>query len=322
MRKFFLLLAPLFLVALSFKAPKHFTITGKITSESGQPLGYVSINHTSSNVATTSDSSGIYSISVPGKTGLLIFAMVGYTTKEVKIGNQNTINVVLKQSVEHLDEVVIIGYATQRKMSVTGSTTSISRDNLSYSTSSPSVGFLQGKAAGVNISGYPGQKSKEFNTESYDNINENGFKKATDDPLSTFSTDVDAASYSNVRRFLNEGKLPPAGAVRVEEMINYFRYNYEQPKGDDPFSVSTEISSCPWNKKHQLALIGLQGKKIPVENLPASNFVFLIDVSGSMEDENKLPLVKSSLKLLIEQLREQDKIAIVDPVTDILRCVA
>jgi Ca-activated chloride channel family protein len=114
-----------------------------------------------------------------------------------------------------------------------------------------------------------------------------------------------------VRRFLNEGKLPPAGAVRVEEMINYFRYNYDLPNEKDPFSVNTEIAACPWNPKHQLALIGLQGKKIPVENLPSSNFVFLIDVSGSMFDEKKLPLVKASLKLLVDQLREQDRVAIV-----------
>jgi Ca-activated chloride channel family protein len=129
--------------------------------------------------------------------------------------------------------------------------------------------------------------------------------------LSTFSIDVDAASYSNVRRFLNEGQLPPAGAVRVEELINYFKYDYPQPEDKYPFSVTTEISDCPWNNKNKLVMIGLQGKNIPVDDLPPSNLVFLIDVSGSMSDENKLPLVKSSLKLLCDQLREQDKISIV-----------
>ena len=105
--------------------------------------------------------------------------------------------------------------------------------------------------------------------------------------------------------------MPPAGAVRIEEMVNYFHYEYPQPLQDDPFSINTEISDCPWNSKHKLALIGLQGKKIPTENLPPSNIVFLIDVSGSMMDENKLPLVQASMKLLVDQLRQQDKVAMV-----------
>jgi Ca-activated chloride channel family protein len=129
--------------------------------------------------------------------------------------------------------------------------------------------------------------------------------------LSNFSIDVDAASYSNVRRMLNSGQLPPAGAVRIEEMINYFQYDYPQPKKEDPFSFTTEISDCPWNPANKLVLIGMQGRKIPVENLPASNLVFLIDVSGSMGTANKLPLVKASLKMLTDQLREQDKVSIV-----------
>jgi Ca-activated chloride channel homolog len=174
---------------------------------------------------------------------------------------------------------------------------------------------LAGSLSGLNIASQGFTTSvlddKEGNTEGYDNITENIFLKALDNPLSTFSIDVDAASYSNVRRMLNSNQLPPAGAVRVEEMINYFNYDYPQPIGDDPFSFTTEMSACPWNNNHKLVLIGMQGKKIPVENLPASNLVFLIDVSGSMYDENKLPLVKSSLKLLTDQLREQDKVSIV-----------
>ncbi|WP_250647450.1 vWA domain-containing protein [Flavisolibacter tropicus] len=150
-----------------------------------------------------------------------------------------------------------------------------------------------------------------INTEDYDNIIENRFLSPLKKPLSTFSIDVDEASYSNVRRYLQEGSLPPAGAVRIEEMINYFDYDYEAPKGNEPFSVFTEIASCPWNTKHQLVHIGLKGKEIPTDNLPASNFVFLIDVSGSMVEPNKLPLVQESLKMLVDQLREKDKVAIV-----------
>jgi Ca-activated chloride channel homolog len=150
-----------------------------------------------------------------------------------------------------------------------------------------------------------------FNTEDYDNIVENKFLSSTQNPLSTFSIDVDEAAYSNVRRYLNQGSLPPAGAVRIEEMINYFDYTYPQPTNDDPFTVNTEMAACPWNQRHQLIHVGLQGKEIPVENLPAANLVFLIDVSGSMDEPNKLPLVKSSLRLLTNQIREKDNVAIV-----------
>jgi Ca-activated chloride channel homolog len=126
-----------------------------------------------------------------------------------------------------------------------------------------------------------------------------------------FSIDVDAASYSNMRRFINNGQRPPKDAVRIEELVNYFDYDYSQPKDDHPFNIITEISSAPWNAKHKLVHIGLQGKRIPTENLPPSNLVFLIDVSGSMGTPNKLPLLKSSFKMLVNELRPQDHVAIV-----------
>jgi Ca-activated chloride channel family protein len=150
-----------------------------------------------------------------------------------------------------------------------------------------------------------------FNTEEYAPIVENPFLAVSQNPLSTFSIDVDEASYSNVRRYLLNGGLPPPGAVRIEEMINYFGYDYAKPTGEDPISLNTEIAECPWNPKHKLIHIGLKGKEIPVDNLPSSNFVFLIDVSGSMNEPDKLPLVQASIKLLTDQLREKDKVAIV-----------
>ncbi len=151
----------------------------------------------------------------------------------------------------------------------------------------------------------------EFNTEEYSKIAENTFQEALQNPLSTFSIDVDNASYSNVRRFLTEGRLPPADAVRIEEMINYFDYDYPQPTGEHPFSIYKEVAACPWNKDHMLVHIGLQGKSIDYENLKPSNLVFLIDVSGSMDEPNKLPLVKESMEILIENLNDEDKVAIV-----------
>ena len=150
-----------------------------------------------------------------------------------------------------------------------------------------------------------------FNTEAYDPIDENPFLRATDNPLSTFSVDVDRASYSNVRRFINEGRRPPQDAVRIEELINYFSYDYAQPTDTHPFSVTTEVAIAPWNPGHKLVRIGLQGRKIATDKLPPSNLVFLIDVSGSMQPTNKLPLLKSAFRLLVNQLREEDQVAIV-----------
>jgi Ca-activated chloride channel family protein len=152
---------------------------------------------------------------------------------------------------------------------------------------------------------------KKFNTEEYGRIVENGFKSVSSNPLSTFSIDVDRAAYANVRRFLNDGELPPPDAVRIEEMINYFQYDYPQPEGEAPFSLSTELSNCPWNKKHQLALIGLQGLKIELKNLPPNNLVFLLDVSGSMNSPDKLPLLRSAMRLLVDHLRPEDRVSIV-----------
>ncbi len=153
--------------------------------------------------------------------------------------------------------------------------------------------------------------TNDNNTEEYAGFVENAFELTSRQPLSTFSIDVDNASYSNVRRMIGYGNKVDPNSVRVEEMINYFKYNYPQPVNGAPFSINTEYGKSPWNPKHKLLKIGLQGKNIPMDHLPASNIVFLIDVSGSMSDENKLPLLKSSLKVLLKQLRPKDKVGIV-----------
>jgi len=150
-----------------------------------------------------------------------------------------------------------------------------------------------------------------FNTEEYAHIRENGFRPVSAAPLSTFSIDVDKASYANVRRFLTQGSLPPIDAVRIEEMINYFSYEMPEPRGDHPFSITTEVTAAPWATSHRLVRIGIQGKRLRGDRIPPSNLVFLIDVSGSMADENKLGLVKKSLRLLVQQLRDEDKVSIV-----------
>jgi len=151
----------------------------------------------------------------------------------------------------------------------------------------------------------------DFNTESYARIDDNAFLEVVHNPLSTFSIDVDTASYANVRRFLTQGTPPPPDAVRIEELLNYFNYRYPAPEGDEPFAVHTEVAECPWNGEHRLVRIGIKGKEIDIGNRPVSNLVFLLDVSGSMQEPNKLPLLKQALEMLVRQLTENDRIAIV-----------
>ena len=155
------------------------------------------------------------------------------------------------------------------------------------------------------------QESLDFTTEEYHGVEEQRYQSTRNQPLSTFSADVDTASYSNIRRMLNEGRIVDTGAVRIEEMLNYFSYDYKQPEGDSPFGVTTELSDCPWNPDTKLFLLGIQTEKIDFSKSAPANLVFLIDVSGSMMEENKLPLVQSAFLLLVENLTEKDRISIV-----------
>lgn len=267
-------------------------VNGTVYDDSGQGLPGVNVVIKGTNSGTTTDINGFYSIEVTGEKIILVFSYVGYETQEIKVGNRKIIDVVMNGATE-LEEVVVSGYAKKAE-----------KRSLNYSVADQ----MQGRAAGVMIA-Y--EQDNYHNTEEYSSIHENGFKKVLDNALSTFSIDVDAASYSNMRRFINNGQLPPKDAVRIEEMINYFNYEYENPTGNNPFSINTELAKAPWNEKHLIAQIGLQGKKIELENLPASNIVFLLDVSGSMSAPNKLPLLKSAFKLLVNELRPQDKVSIV-----------
>jgi Ca-activated chloride channel family protein len=260
-------------------------ISGVITASSDKSaIPGVSVILKGTTNGCISDLNGKYEIAVPDSGAILIFQFIGYKKQEIATNSQQIINISLDEDVVSLNEVVVIGYGVQKKSMVTGSICSIAPSPATYFNPS---------------------------TESYSKINENGFKDAQTSPLSTFSIDVDKASYSNMRRFITTGSLPPADAVRTEELINYFSYNYPQPTDNHPFSINTELTNCPWENQHKLLRIGLQGKKIATENLPASNLVFLIDVSGSMGEANKLPLVISAFKLLVNNLREKDHVAIV-----------
>jgi Ca-activated chloride channel family protein len=173
------------------------------------------------------------------------------------------------------------------------------------------MGGVEGGVVGGVIAAEVKEKEPQFNTEEYGRLEENPFLTVADNPLSTFSVDVDRAAYSNIRRFLTSGQRPPRDAVRIEEMVNYFTYDYPDPSGTQPFSVTTEVTGCPWNERHRMLLVGLQGRRMKTADLPPNNLVFLIDVSGSMFEPNKLPLVKQGLELLVNQLRPQDRVAIV-----------
>ena len=252
-------------------------------------------NSSGGTMLATTDMSGYFSINaVPTGTYLLEARFIGFTNVAVK------------------NLVVTAGKTTSVTINFDGAQTLESIKVYSYSVpkdsekrSSNKINSCSGGVVNYN------QTDIDYNREGYSPINENGFRNSTVNPLSTFSVDVDAASYSNVRRFIMDGKKPPVDAVRVEELINYFDYEYPDPTDEVPFSISTEIGDCPWNEKNKLVHIGLQAQRLNTKDLPANNLVFLIDVSGSMASENKLPLLVKSFKLLVNELRPQDKVAIV-----------
>ncbi|HEY0406392.1 MAG TPA: von Willebrand factor type A domain-containing protein, partial [Pyrinomonadaceae bacterium] len=185
------------------------------------------------------------------------------------------------------------------------------KTNSNSTTTTANVAMEATPNASTSTMAYDDGLSPSSNTESYTHFDDNPFIEAARAPLSTFSIDVDTASYSNTRRFITDGQLPPKDAVRIEELVNYFTYDYPQPVGEAPFSVTAEVSEAPWNKAHRLVHIGLQGKRIAPEQMPPANLVFLVDVSGSMNEPRKLPLLKSALKMMVEQLSARDRVAIV-----------
>jgi Ca-activated chloride channel family protein len=257
---------------------------------------------------TVTDQNGYYEI-IARTDAILVFQFAGMITKEVKIAGLSKINVSLdpieilvveheEEIDDHLDMVVMEAEKVCEEASPKGRIFARSKKMAPMSTG-------MGGVANYRMA------QEQFNREGYATIRENGFKKAIESPLSTFSIDVDAASYANVRRFLNNGNRPPKDAVRIEEMINYFNYDYPQPDNGDPFSINTEVNACPWNENNLLLHVGIQGQKLNMEDLPPSNIVFLLDVSGSMSSPNKLPLLKKSFELLLKQLDEEDRVAIV-----------
>lgn len=283
-------------------------ITGIVTDASG-PIPGVSVTVYGSQRRAVTDISGKYAIEAE-KGELLIFSFIGMVSKQIKVGNSDVINVMLTDDNMTLNEVV-----------VSGSGKPLRRKDKTSRVKQQLSGCIQGVAVQSdrtsniiirgNTSFTPPKSATVYNQEDYHGLDENPFESPKNAPLSTFSIDVDNASYTNIRRIINNGQTVPVDAVRIEEMINFFKYRYPEPSGAHPFSIHTEYAESPWNGKHKLVKIGLQGKIIPTQNLPASNLVFLIDVSGSMSDPNKLPLLKRSLEILVNELRDEDKVSIV-----------
>lgn len=264
----------LLLLIFSSLAVNSKTITGTVTDEESYPLPGVNIIIKGSPKGTQTDFDGKYSLEA--KEGdILVFSYLGFKTQEKKVKKGTVLNVLLKADNVSLEEVVMV------------------RD-------------VELRSQAMMMMAPPPPES-----ESYKDINENIFRSVGTSPLSTFSIDVDRAAYSNIRRMINNGQEIPKDAVKIEEMINYFNYEYPQPAKGQPFAIHTEVAQTPWNSDSKLVKIALQGKTVPLDNIPASNLVFLLDVSGSMNSPNKLPLLKSAFKLLTGQLREQDKVAIV-----------
>lgn len=293
----------------------------KVTDASGEALVGAAIKVTAHKqyFGSVTDIDGNYIVKVPAGEYSINVSYTGYNTQQidkvlVRADSITIVNIQLSEDTRSLGDVIIVGLGTPRSLKSSRGTQKIDL-KVRGSRSTSTAYQIDGKAPSQHLKKSkkkaPEPKDEDYNTESYSPIIENEFLTATQNPLSTFSIDVDRASYSNARRYFSSNTMPPVGSVRAEEFVNYFEYDYPNPKTTHPFSFTTELSSCPWNPQHQLLMIGMQGKRVETEKLPASNLVFLIDVSGSMSDENKLPLVKESLHLLVNQLRPQDRIAIV-----------
>jgi Ca-activated chloride channel homolog len=279
-------------------------ISGVVSDALG-PLPGVSVTIKGTNKKTTTDFDGKYAI-IANEKDVLLFSYIGYKTQSITVGKKTTVNITMKEDILTGSEVVVQGYNAVKK----GKSEIRMQENIGYAMPSSSDVLYVKEVKPTSI--ISNDKNVIFtDDEDYGAIVENPFTSPKSEPLSTFSIDVDNASYTNVRRFINQGQTVPKDAVRVEEMVNFFKYNYEKPTGNHPFAIATEYGDCPWNEKHKLVKIGLQGKEIPNDELPNSNFVFLIDVSGSMNSQNKLPLLKESMKVLVNQLRKKDKVAIV-----------
>jgi Ca-activated chloride channel family protein len=346
-----ILLAATLTTLLGFRSADNCSIKGKVTDETGQGVISATVILTQNGkqvAAVSSDVDGNYCIAkIAAGTYDLEVNYIGYNVYNQKgvvvaAGTPTVANVKLTPKSQQLDAVVVTGSKYEKKLSKETVSIEVLSAKSITNISATTAGAFQASGKGAGVSGSRGKKQlanmgyfdasvppapvydldekpdtkdkkkvEENTSEEYDRIVENEFLKPTDKPLSTFSIDVDVASYGIMRKKLEGQQMPPKESVRLEEMINYFAYNYTDPTDDKPFSVATEVGECPWNARHQLLHVGIQGKRMDKSALPPSNLVFLIDVSGSMSSADKLPLVKQSLRMLVKELRSDDRIAMV-----------
>ncbi|MGD2121079.1 MAG: von Willebrand factor type A domain-containing protein [Gemmatimonadota bacterium] len=277
-------------------------LTGKVTDrDSGNPIQGVQVSVENTGHGALTDSSGTYTLNLPdlwiGNQVTVVMHHVGYETAKKRVrlsAGSNTLDVRLAPSETALDNLVV--------------TVAREAAELAGRVLAPAAMYSVSDAA---LQGLPGRFNPNFHTESYAHIQENVFLAAAANPLSTFSIDVDRASYANVRRFIHDGVRPPIDAVRIEELINYFPYSDAAPTGNVPLAIYTEVATAPWQPLHRLVRIGLKGRSIDMGEAPHSNLVFLLDVSGSMNSPDKLPLLKTAFSMLVNQLRPEDRVAIV-----------
>ena len=304
-------------------------VSGTITdAASGAPLMGAQVHVEGLTLSALAANDGRYQLTIPASASseIVIRAdLIGYTslTRTVSLGARSLhLDFTLhssapSESPDDRNAAAAIGgivEADDERLRIRADAASIAPARALYSLRSESQSGRRGQALPElrpSGQGLPGRYNRDFQREGYDRIYENEFMAVGANPLSTFGIDVDRASYSNARRFIRSGQLPPADAVRIEELINYFTYDLPNPEGPDPFSLRTEVGPAPWNPMHRLVRIGIQGQRIDTADLPPSNLVFLVDVSGSMQPANKLPLLKSALRMLVNQLRPQDRVAIV-----------
>ena len=289
------------------------TVTGRVTDGTGAPVAGAMVSIAALQAGAVTRPDGAYRLVVPagrlragaGQRYTITASRVGMEpvsrTVTLAAGATVTQNFVLQASTLRLEAVVANAVASGQAQDVRSRRAPA--DAGTYAMQAPPP-LARSQPSPLPSGG-------EFNTENYAAIDESPFLAVRANPLSTFSIDVDRASYSNVRRFLRAGQAPPKDAVRIEELLNYFPYAYPEPSGEHPFSVVAEVGPAPWNPNHRLMHVGLQGRHVDTRELPASNLVFLVDVSGSMMSPNKLPLVKDALRMLVDQLRPQDRVSLV-----------
>jgi Ca-activated chloride channel family protein len=346
-----LLLLPVLLAVPDARPVADIIVTGRVSdaqSGRGLPLARVTIVGTPAGVpagtqlTATTGTDGRYVLRVPGtarrgQSARFVASAIGFARSERRVGLSHdslVVDFALRAEQVRLEGVVVTApasageardQAAQRKAVTDAASASEQRVVLhAPSSTSPSPSpspMVQGAAIQGRVArGYSGppapmpeyRRAREpHNTEGYAPVDEQPFLAVAANPLSTFGIDVDRASYGNIRRFITAGQRPPRDAVRIEEMVNYFPYALPAPRGEHPFSVTTEAAAAPWQPAHQVVRIGLQGQRIDLRTAPANNLVFLLDVSGSMQSPDKLPLVKASMRLLVNELREQDRVAIV-----------